>query len=43
MATPEFYRNDGASIAEAKARLESVEQELALAYQRWQELEGFAG
>jgi len=43
MADPSFYRSDGAAIAEAKARLETLEQELANAYERWETLEGMAG
>ena len=43
MADPAFYRRDGGEIAEAKARLESLEQELAAAYERWEALEGLAG
>jgi ATP-binding cassette subfamily F protein uup len=43
MARPEFYRSDGTVIAESRARLESVERELAAAYGRWEELEGLAG
>ena len=34
MADPAFYRQDGAAIAEAKATLEALEQELATAYKR---------
>ncbi len=43
MADPSFYRQDGGAIAEAKARLESIESELAAAYARWEELEAMAG
>jgi ATP-binding cassette subfamily F protein uup len=42
MARPEFYRSDGPVIAEARARLESAERELAAAYERWEALEGRA-
>ena len=34
MADPAFYRRDGGEIAQAKARLASLEQELAQAYER---------
>ena len=40
MADPAFYRQDGGAIAEAKARLEALERELAAAYERWEALEG---
>ncbi len=40
MANPVFYRREGGEIARAKARLESLERELALAYERWETLEG---
>jgi len=39
MAAPEFYQRDGPSIAEAKGRLEQLQQELAGCYERWEELE----
>jgi ATP-binding cassette subfamily F protein uup len=39
MAAPEFYQQDGTSIAEAKDRLEQLQQELAGCYERWEELE----
>ena len=42
MADPAFYRRDGAEIAEAKARLEALERDLAEAYARWEELEAVA-
>jgi ATP-binding cassette subfamily F protein uup len=43
MADPAFYRQDGGAIADAKARLEGLEKELASAYERWEALEGLAG
>jgi ABC transport system ATP-binding/permease protein len=43
LADPAFYRRDGGEIAEARARLEALEQELTLAYERWETLEGLAG
>jgi ATP-binding cassette subfamily F protein uup len=43
MADPAFYRKAGGEIAEAKARLEAVEQEVAAAYRRWEALEGRGG
>jgi ABC transport system ATP-binding/permease protein len=43
MADPSFYRQDGGAIADAKARLETLESELASAYERWEELEGVGG
>ena len=39
LSDPSFYRQAGAEIAAAKARLESLEQELDKAYQRWEALE----
>ncbi|HEX3035710.1 MAG TPA: ATP-binding cassette domain-containing protein [Thermodesulfobacteriota bacterium] len=40
MSDPEFYRNDREGrIAEAKARLNSLERELEEAYRRWEVLE----
>jgi ABC transport system ATP-binding/permease protein len=43
MAGPAFYRQDGGTIAEARARLETIESELASAYERWEALEGVGG
>ncbi len=43
MADPAFYRESGKKTAEAKARLEAVEHELAAAYKRWDELEALKG
>ena len=40
MADPSFYQRDGAEIARDAARLKELEDKLALAYQRWEELEG---
>jgi ATP-binding cassette subfamily F protein uup len=39
MAEPDFYRQEGERIAKAKERIEVLKQELAGAYQRWEELE----
>ncbi len=39
MAKPEFYQADGERIAEARARLEAMENELTDAYARWESLE----
>jgi ATP-binding cassette subfamily F protein uup len=39
MAQPEFYQQPGARIAEAQARLKRLENDLAAAYARWEELE----
>jgi hypothetical protein len=36
MADPAFYRQDGGAIANAQARLEAIEGELASAYERWE-------
>ena len=40
MADPAFYRQPAAAIAEAKARLATVESDLTAAYARWETLEG---
>lgn len=42
MASPAFYKQDGAEIVSAKARLESIETELTEAFERWEELEAKA-
>jgi len=39
MTQPTFYQQDAAKIAEASNRLKELENELAQAYQRWEELE----
>ena len=39
MADPSFYRQESALIIQAKARIEELEQSLAIAYERWEELE----
>ena len=39
MADPGFYKQDGEIIVQANQRLEQLKQELAAAYQRWEELE----
>jgi ATP-binding cassette subfamily F protein uup len=39
MSDPAFYQGDGEAVALAKARLAELEQFLAAAYDRWQELE----
>jgi ATP-binding cassette subfamily F protein uup len=40
MVDPAFYRREGDAIAAARARLDALEQELATAYERWEQLEG---
>jgi ABC transport system ATP-binding/permease protein len=42
MASPAFYRQDGAAIAQSKGRLAELEQELAVAFERWEALEDVA-
>ena len=42
MAAPDFFRQ-GKKTAEAKARMEEVESELADSYSRWEELEAKKG
>ena len=39
MADPAFYQRDSAEISQDAARLKEMEDELALAYARWEELE----
>jgi ATP-binding cassette subfamily F protein uup len=39
MADPQFYRQPGTQIAAKQARLKQLEEQLALAYHRWEELE----
>ena len=39
MAEPSFYQQDGTAIAKARQRLEVIEQELAVTFDRWQTLE----
>ena len=39
LADPAFYQRDGKEIARTKAELGSLEQELAVAFTRWEELE----
>ncbi|HEY1065933.1 MAG TPA: ABC transporter ATP-binding protein, partial [Pirellulales bacterium] len=39
MAKPEFYQQAGDRIAQAGARLKTLEEQLAAAYARWEELE----
>jgi ATP-binding cassette subfamily F protein uup len=40
MADPDFFKRNRAEIAKATTRLETVEQELAVLYERWEDLEG---
>lgn len=40
MADPAYFRQEGAKIAEATARLTAIQTELAAAYERWEALEG---
>ena len=39
MADPAFYRREGDEIVRAKVRLEEMERDLAVAFERWEELE----
>ncbi len=39
MADPAFYRQDGARVAQGRARLEAVQTEIEEAYHRWESLE----
>ena len=40
MADPEFFKKDGAVIAESTKELEAIEAELTTLFARWEELEG---
>jgi len=42
MAQPAFYQQPGDRIAQENARLKGLEEQLAAAYQRWEELEQLA-
>jgi ATP-binding cassette subfamily F protein uup len=42
MGDPSFYQRDRAEIAKATTRLEELESELAIVYERWEELESLA-
>ena len=39
MAQPDFYRQSGDALAREQARLESVQQRLAVAFARWESLD----
>ena len=39
MATPDFYKQDGAEISNVTDQLLKLEKELAVCYERWEELE----
>ena len=43
LADPEFYRSAGGEVTRHNARLAEIEQELAEAYRRWEELESIRG
>jgi ATP-binding cassette subfamily F protein uup len=40
LADPGFYQREPGAVATVKLRLESIEQEMAAAFARWEELEG---
>lgn len=42
MADPAFFKQDGAEIAKATARLQQIDQELQTLFTRWEELEALA-
>ncbi len=42
MASPAFYKQDGAAIAQMRARLAEGERELAAKYERWASLDELA-
>ena len=39
LADPSTYQSDGQAVAQAKLRLAEVEEALARAYERWEQLE----
>jgi len=43
LSDPELYRQDGAAVTHIKARYQDIEREMALLYERWQELEEING
>ena len=43
LSDPEFYKSAGTEIASINARLAALETELAMTYQRWEELERLRG
>jgi ATP-binding cassette subfamily F protein uup len=43
MADPSFYRKDGREIVATRAELETIENDLAAAFERWEALEALAG
>jgi ATP-binding cassette subfamily F protein uup len=43
LADPAFYREQGAAVAEARARLESLDEALAVCFARWEELDSLTG
>jgi len=43
LSDPAFYKENGADVTRAKARLEIIEEEVPLLYDRWQQLEEIQG
>jgi len=43
LADPTFYQQDGERIGSMKSRLQQLENDLAAAYERWQQLESIKG
>jgi len=43
LSDPDFYKTAGTEAASINARLAALESELAVSYQRWEELEGLRG
>jgi ATP-binding cassette subfamily F protein uup len=43
MSDPSFYQHAGCQVADARARLKAIEEELEKAYQRWEALEALIG
>jgi ATP-binding cassette subfamily F protein uup len=43
LADPDFYRTGGAEVTKLNSRLAELDEELAEAYRRWEELEGLKG
>ncbi|MCE5226955.1 MAG: hypothetical protein LLG05_14010, partial [Porphyromonadaceae bacterium] len=43
MADPTFYQRGSAEIAQTASRMKELEEELAQAYQRWEEIDALEG
>jgi len=39
LSTPDFYKDEGQNLAQINVRLEAIENELQVLYERWQVLD----